>query len=300
MSRNILFFVNPISGTANKISLNRLIEEKCISEGASFQIMHTSRDGDYGFLKEKIKKDDLTDIVICGGDGSIAPVITGILGTKIRIGIIPLGSGNGLARTAGIPKDIQKALHTVFHGIVHGVDAFTVNGRLGCQIAGLGFDAYVAAEFARKRKRGLSTYTRLAINHFLKAKPYSFTLNFDGHQFSTSSYMLSISNANQFGNNLKIAPRASLEDGLLDIILVKKTAKIRLPWLLARHLLMGEKTDMAMEKGDRKQFLYFNTSAISIKNSGNAPLHIDGDPIKCPEEVEIKILPTAYRLIQGK
>lgn len=300
MSKRILFFINPVSGTKSKASLEEAITQKCKKENAWFEILYTRADGNYNYLLPKIKQDKVTTVVICGGDGSLSPVVKYLRGTGVNLGIIPLGSGNGLARTAGISNNINKALDTIFTGEPAFIDAFTVNNILGCQISGLGYDAYVAKEFAKKRKRGLSTYTKLAISHFFKAKPYHFDVEFNEQQLSVEAFMICVSNANQFGNNLKIAPMASMQDGLLDIIIVKKIAKIRLLWSVMRHLLTGQKTDMMPGRYERKNVLYFNTRSIIIHNKGGAPLHIDGDPSPPVESCHFQIMPSAYKLIHPK
>lgn len=298
MERKILFFINPVSGTRNKLSLEKTIINHCEKNFAAFEILFTSKDGDYAFLKEKTEKEFITDIVICGGDGSIGPIVSHLLDVKVNIGIVPLGSGNGLARSAGIPNSIDKALEIIFYGTPKFVDAFTVNKRLGCQIVGLGFDAFIAQEFARARKRGLSTYTKLAIKHFFKAKSYNFEFDINGNRESVEAFIFCVSNANQFGNNLKIAPKASLNDGLLDVVIVKKTTKLNVLISFVQHVLFGTKNPKSITVSAKKNLEYFNAQNIRIINKSNAPVHIDGDPLEVEKEYTIEILPSAYKLIQ--
>lgn len=297
MNRKIVFFINPISGSRSKVSLEQTIIEKCEQEHASFEILFTSKDGDYSFFPDKVLSESITDVVICGGDGSVGPIITYLLNVPVNVGIIPLGSGNGLARTAGIPYSVGKALDVIFNGVPKYVDAFMVNGRLGCQITGWGFDAFVAQEFARERKRGLSTYTRLAVKHFFKAKPYHFEIESEGNSFSTDAFIVCVSNANQFGNNVKIAPKASLSDGLLDIVILKKTTKLRILTAFVNHLLFAEKRELVLPKPPKGKVQYFNTKKVIIKNSELAPTHIDGDPVEAAAECIVEVLPSAYKLI---
>src|SRR5665213_2363060 len=117
MSRKILFFINPISGTQkSKLQLEQKLIQKCEEKNISFEILLTSKDGDYNFLHDKVKSEEITDIAICGGDGSLSPIISSVLNVPVNIGIIPLGSGNGLARTAGIPNSVDKAIDLLFTG----------------------------------------------------------------------------------------------------------------------------------------------------------------------------------------
>ena len=129
MTRKILFFINPISGTGTRKQLENKIIKKCQEKNVGFELLFTSQDGDYSFLREKIKSDSITDIVICGGDGSLGPVISSILNVKVNIGIIPMGSGNGLALTAKIPKEFNKAFEIIFKGTPRRIDAFFINNK---------------------------------------------------------------------------------------------------------------------------------------------------------------------------
>ncbi|HEY5408123.1 MAG TPA: acylglycerol kinase family protein, partial [Ginsengibacter sp.] len=105
--RKILFFINPISGTQNKLRLEKKIIKKCLANNIGFELLSTAEDGNYAFLRERIMKDKITDIVICGGDGTLSPVISYLLNIEINVGIIPMGSGNGLAFTAKIPRSVD-------------------------------------------------------------------------------------------------------------------------------------------------------------------------------------------------
>ncbi len=300
MKRNLVFFINPISGARSKHALEEKIASKCEKEQASWQILFTNKEGEYSFLKEKIRTEEISDVVICGGDGSVGPIVSALLGVDVNVGIIPMGSGNGLARTAGISYHTNKALDIVFQGIAKPVDAFTVNGRLGCQITGLGFDAYIAKLFSEERKRGLSTYTKLAVRNFFKARPYQFELSHDGLPgIQTKAFIICVSNANQFGNNLKIAPQASLHDGLLDVVILRKTSKMQILVSFVNHLLFAKKMKDMGEAG-RKRILYFNSRKVIIKNIELAPIHIDGDPAEAKQEYVISIVPAAFRLIHPR
>lgn len=298
MSRKILFFVNPISGTKSKLQLEKQIIKRCAEENVSFEILFTSKDGDYNFLKERIENEGISDIVICGGDGSLGPIVSSLLNTDVNVGIIPRGSGNGLARTARIPKSVDKALDIIFKGNASRVDAFTINDRVSCHVCGLGFDALVAHEFSKQRTRGLSTYTRETLKHFFKIKPYTFSIEVEGNYFKTDAFLLCIANSNQFGNNFKIAPKASVCDGLIDIVILKNTSKIQIVIAFVKQILFGKVGSISIHKLKKNNLLYFQTQSISIENTDLAPLHIDGDPSETMRHFSIQVLPAAYRLLQ--
>lgn len=298
MSRKILFFVNPISGVKSKLNLEKKIIQKCEEKNIPFEILFTSKDGNYDFLNDKIKKENITDIAICSGDGSIAPIVSLLLNLPVNAGIVPLGSGNGLARTAGIPKSIDKAIDVILNGNAYFTDAFFINNKLSTHVCGLGFDAKVAHDFSKQKTRGLQSYTKLALKNFLSAKTFSFTIEADEKKINLDAFLICIANSNQFGNNFKIAPRASICDGLLDIVVLKKTSKPEIVLSFMKQIISGKVQNISSKNFDKKNILYFQTKKLKIKNPQLAPFHIDGEPAETCEEFFIEILPAAYKLIQ--
>lgn len=293
--RNFIVFINPISGTRNKKDIRLFIEKKLSELKLSYQILITDENGKYSFLKEKIERENITDVIICGGDGSVNQITAYLQKLPVNVGIIPLGSGNGLAFTAGIPKDPKKALYIILNGKASFVDAFMINDHYSCHLCGLGFDAQVSHDFARQAKRGPSTYIKQTIKNFFKAKPYSFKVTANGNTFSTKAFFLSIANSNQFGNRILIAPKASLSDGLLDIIIVNKAGKLVLIFKLIRQILSGK---IASVRNTDKAIHYFHTKKISILNIDNAPFHIDGEPMETAPHFEVEIIEKAFLLLQ--
>lgn len=297
MSRKFLFLVNPISGTKSKQSLPDLIAAAAGKYGARFDIFHTVASGDYSFIRQKIQDNRYTDVILCGGDGTVNTVVQQLLDTGVNFGIIPLGSGNGLALSARIPKQIAKALDIAFTGKPAYIDAFTINGSFACMLCGLGFDAQVAHDFARQKKRGLLTYTKQSLSHFFRASPYSFDIKLESTSFTTEAWFISIANSNQFGNNVTIAPKASLNDGLLDIVIVRKMSKAQLPLSL---LMQVAGNNRISQPGTLKKsgIIYLQADSLRIKNTDNAPLHIDGEPKNTADTFEIKVIPNCFKLIQ--
>lgn len=296
--RKIIYLINPISGTSKKEGLRKLIERETTAQGIPFEILSTNADGDYDLLKDKILKEGITDVVVTGGDGTVNQVTGALRGISIRIGIIPVGSGNGLARTAGIPTRPQEALALIFTGKTQKVDAFLINNQYACTLSGIGFDAQVAHDFATKASRGLVTYTQQSIINFFKAHPYQFEVIIDGFSFFTDAFFISIANSNQFGNNFTIAPQANLHDGLLDIVIVQKMNKAKLPFVMLKHIRSNNKIQELVESMSQKNIIYFQTTSLIIRNLKYAPLHIDGEPRETAEEFTIEILKDCFELIQ--
>lgn len=300
--RNIIYLINPVSGTRGKHSLQEMIRQKTQEKGISYSILPTNIEGDYAFLLPFIQQAAVTDIIVCGGDGTVSAVAAALMGVDVRVGIIPMGSGNGLAFAAGIPKDAEKALEIVFAAKASPIDGFLINGQFSCMLCGIGFDARVAEEFAEQPTRGLQTYIRVTMKNFFSARSYPFHLRIptgNGHEpsFHEEAYFISIANGNQFGNNFTIAPRASLHDGLLDIVVAKKTNRFRFLLSVIRQVLGGYRIHPQPGKKGKEKILYFQTPALVIENPGEAPLHIDGDPKASASEFHISVVPDAIRLI---
>lgn len=299
MSRKILFFINPISGGKSKFDLEKTIVKKCRERNISYEILFTSKDGNYDFLHDKIEKESITDIAICSGDGSISPIVAATLNRPIHIGLIPLGSGNGLARTAGIPNSVNKAIDLIFNGEAHTTDAFLINDKFSVHVCGLGFDAKVAYDFSKKKRRGLQTYTKIALTNLRAATTYPFVIETKEAQFNVEAFLVCIANSNQFGNNFKIAPKASICDGLLDVVILKKTSKSQIILSFLKQITSGKIQTLSKKNINKSNIIYFQTNQLKIENPGLAPLHIDGDPSETNRYFSIEILPSTYKLIRN-
>jgi len=297
--RKIIYLVNPISGTSKKLGIKKLIERETTAQGIAFEIYSTNANGDYDLLKDKILKEGITDVVMIGGDGTVNQVTNALRDLTVRFGIIPFGSGNGLALAAGLPTNPQHALSIIFAGKSRKVDAFLINNQYSCMLSGIGFDAQVAHDFATKETRGLMMYTQQSIFNYFKAHHYQFEIILDNFSFYSDAFFISIANSNQFGNHVTIAPQASLSDGLLDIVIVQKMNKAKLPFAILKHIRGNNKLQQLVEDMTHKNILYFQTPSLTIKNLKLAPLHIDGEPRETAEEFTIEILKDCFDLIQA-
>ncbi|HMK27002.1 MAG TPA: YegS/Rv2252/BmrU family lipid kinase, partial [Chitinophagaceae bacterium] len=249
-------------------------------------------------LHSIIKEQKFTDVVIAGGDGTVSQVVGSLLDCDVNFGIIPCGSGNGLATAAKISKNHTRALEIIFNGKASAIDGFYANDRFACMLCGLGFDARVAHDFADQPKRGLATYARLAIKNFFSMKPHRFQLQLQHKNIDADAYFISIANGNQFGNNFTIAPKASLTDGLLDIVIVTSKNKINFVWQTLKQLAGWNKLQAVTLIKENKGLIYFQTDQLNIINSSNAPLHIDGDPAETIAELKIAVKKKCFRLLQ--
>ena len=298
MLRKLIFLINPIAGTRNKSASLEIIRRQTTRRGFKHEVLDTNATGEYGYLPRKIEADQVTDVVVCGGDGTINAVASALFGTNVNIGVLPMGSGNGLANSVGIPKQIGKALDIIFDGTPSYINGFFINNRFSCMLCGIGFDAKIAHEFSEQPKRGLQTYVKLTMLNYFSAKPYLFDIQLEDKSFSTEAFLISIANSNQFGNNFTIAPRASLVDGLLDIVIVTRMNKLLLPFsILSQVTGLNARQDVSSELG-KNNIIYFQASSLTIINKNLAPLHIDGDPGTTAERFEIRVVEQAFKLIQ--
>lgn len=298
MKRHIIYIINPISGTRSKKNLRELVETKTKAAGISFQIFPSVASGDYSFLQSIITEENVTDIVIAGGDGTVSQVVNSLMDYPVQFGIIPCGSGNGLAYAAKIPKQPEKALAVIFNNKAVAIDGFRINGQFSCMLSGVGFDAKVAHDFAEQSSRGLSTYIKQIVKNFLAAKAYPFTLEIGDRSFPVDAYFISIANSNQFGNHFTIAPKASLSDGLLDIVIVTQQSKISLLFQTLLQVAGKNKLQQTTVLDQKKGIIYFQTAQLKLMNTAAAPLHIDGDPVETATTIEIVLLKKCFRLIQ--
>jgi YegS/Rv2252/BmrU family lipid kinase len=297
VKRHILYIINPISGNKQKSSLQQLVEQKTKAAGFGYTIHPSIANNNYSFLHNIISEKKITDVVIAGGDGTVNGVVDSFRNIDIQFGILPCGSGNGLALTAGIPKNINSALQIIFNGKTELTDAFLINDLFACMLCGLGFDAQVAHDFAADPNRGLITYIKQSVKNFFSATTYPFRIKSGTEVFETDAFFISIANSNQFGNNVTIAPRASLTDGLLDIVIVTKQNKLS---VLLQTIRQVGGYNALIEKeiaNSNASVIYFQTEALQIKNLSLAPMHIDGDPSGTTEELNIKILKSYFKLI---
>ncbi|MEN9964717.1 MAG: hypothetical protein RL582_1812, partial [Bacteroidota bacterium] len=177
------------------------------------------------------------------------------------------------------------------------IDAFTLNGKFGCMLAGLGFDARVAFAFSKEKRRGLMGYINICFQEFFKKMSYHIKVKIDGKAVEKEIFFISIANSNQFGNRVTIAPKARLSDGLLDVVLVTKMNPFLSGMYLLLQILSGRVQRYNLEVNKKKKIYYWQTSELEIENLDLAPLHIDGEPKTTSEHIKIKLISKAIELI---
>lgn len=290
MKRKALFIINPISGGKKKDGVPDLITQHLDTNKFSPVIVFS--DGvshARQIAKEAIGTFDL--IVAVGGDGTVNEVASGTVGTDAILGIVPFGSGNGLSRFLGIPMDTIKAIELLNTGRTETIDSGRLNGKRFFNMAGMGFDAHISEVFSHGKKRGFISYIKSTFQEISNYKPETYVIDIDGKEYRREAFMLSFANSSQYGNDAHVSPNASVQDGLLDVCIIKPFPIWRLPELGIR---------MMMKTADKTPYVeIIRGKQISVKRDKPGPVHFDGEPRIMGADNEIEILPASLKVIVG-
>ncbi|WP_183575361.1 diacylglycerol/lipid kinase family protein [Mucilaginibacter sp. X5P1] len=291
MKRKALFIINPVSGGKKKDGVPDMIDKNLDKSVFEYSIVYS--DGvahAHVIAKEAIASHDL--IVAVGGDGTVNEIASALVGSNTVFGIIPFGSGNGLSRFLGIPMDTEKAIQNLNVWHVEAIDAATANGEWFFNMAGMGFDAHISEVFSHQKTRGFSTYIKSSFREINNYKAHTYHIDIDGVVYEREAFMLSFANSSQYGNNAHVSPHASVQDGLLDVCIIK-------PFPLWRFVGMGIR--MFTKTADRSKYVeIIRGKHIIIKRNEPGPFHLDGEPRIAPAIVDINIVPSSLRIIAGK
>jgi YegS/Rv2252/BmrU family lipid kinase len=276
----ILFIVNPISGKGKKAKIVEMVKAR------GHKVLFT----EYAGHAEVLAREATEDIVVAvGGDGTVNEVARGLVGTNKTLGIVPCGSGDGLARHLGLSHNIEKALRTIEQGECKRMDTAEVNGRLFLSVCGVGFDAVVSERFAKSGKRGLANYIRQGLKTWRNYTPEKYIVEIDGKEIDVEALFITVGNSDQWGNNAKITPLADCCDGILDITIVEKFGVLEMP-ILALRLMTG-----TLQRS-RKVHCY-KGKEVRITRQSEGPAHADGDWFSTSEVLDIKILPATLKVL---
>lgn len=236
---------------------------------------------------------DYDVIVAVGGDGTINEVASAIAGTDTVLGVIPYGSGNGLSRFLDVPMDAEGAIKSLNNLRVITIDAGKMNGKWFFNMAGMGFDAHISHVFANgSEKRGFMSYFKSAVTEIRNYKSQMYQLDIDGVQYEREAFMLSMANSSQYGNNAHVSPTASVQDGLLDVCVIK-------PFPIYRFPEMGIR--MFTKTSESSQFVeIIKGKDIKITRSQPGPIHLDGEPREAGIAIDIAVMPAVLKIIVGQ
>lgn len=279
-NNRLLLIINPVSGTTDKKEIGRKVTRRLTEAGFSVETAYTTCRGDATRLARRGADEGYAGILACGGDGTVNETARALCDTSVPLGIIPCGSGNGLARHLGIPIDPMLSLDVIIDRNITPCDYATVNGRQFFCTFGVGFDAAVSHRFARQGRRGLMTYLKSTFSEYAHFRPQVYTVSANGLTITEKAFLVAVCNASQYGNNAYIAPGASMTDGLLDVIVIHSGTPISTA-LLGFDLLTGY-----INRNTLIQTFRAPAAAIYRSNSGEA--HIDGEPVIMPDILDFR------------
>lgn len=276
----IMLIVNPISGTGNKKDVPENVERKLSGCGMRTDVRFTGGRGDATRFAAEAAAEGYAGVLACGGDGTVNETACALCGSSTALGILPAGSGNGLARHLGIPVDVDLAMDVVLQRNVVASDYGTVNGHPFFCTFGMGFDAAVSHRFARQNHRGLLTYVRSALSEYVQFKPTTYTISANGRLLTEKAFLVAVCNASQWGNNAYIAPEASITDGLLDITVVHSGSPIDAA-VMGMDIFTGFISKNTMVH-------CFRAPAAVIYRSEEGEAHVDGEPMMLDDILDVR------------
>lgn len=281
--------MNPISGTIRKSGIPKIIEKTLDKEYYEFSIAETNYSGHAYEIAKDAKEKDFYAVVAVGGDGTVNEVAKAIVHSDTALGILPCGSGNGLARHLMLPLDIQKAVEVINMHTVHDLDYGLINNIPFFCTCGMGFDAFISMKFAEAGKRGPVTYLENILREGLKYKPETYEIIDENGTSIRRAFLISCANASQYGNNAYIAPQASMSDGLLDITIMEPLDMIEASQI---SIDMFNKT-----LNNNSKIKTFKTKHIQVHREKAGFIHYDGEPVMTDADVDISVVNKGIKII---
>ncbi len=287
--KKILFVVNPISGGLNKKKLPELIARNLDPKVFIPELFYTSLTLNAREITLKAIEEKFDIVIAAGGDGTMNAVAQCLVNTDIIMGILPLGSGNGLARHLHIPLKVKDAIAFINKLSHRRIDTIRINGQYSVNCIGMGFDAFVAYHFSKLPKRGLKTYVTTTMKHFKNYHRQLYTLDIDGVEFKGKAAIVTFANSSQWGNNFYIASMADIADGKIDVTIIQH--------LNYRNILQLAYRLISKTIHRSSQAITFKAEKINIHLEENTPLHIDGEPMLVKGNNTIEIVPSSLNIL---
>ena len=289
MKKKAVFIINLISGTSDKAAIPGLIDQYLDKTQFEYEIAVTQYAGHASEIAAKAKDDGVDVVVALGGDGTVNEVARAIVHSSTALGIIPCGSGNGLARHLLLPLNVRKAIEVINRCEIRQLDYGIINEYPFFCTCGMGFDAFVSMKFAEAGKRGPITYVENVLREGLKYEPETYTIEDDNGTLQYKAFLISCANASQYGNNAYIAPQASMSDGLMDVIIMEPFDVFEAPQI---SIEMFSKT---LDKNSKIKT--FRTRHLHIRRDKPGVIHYDGDPVMTGADIDVELKPKGINII---
>lgn len=286
---HICFIINPASGPKTKLDVAAQIQLHLDHEKFSHEVVYTERAGHAPGLAGEAAKSGCAIVVAVGGDGTVNEVARGLLHMDTALAILPRGSGNGLARHLQVPMVLQAAIEVLNQGKATSIDSGSINGHPFFTTAGIGFDAYISSVFAGNRKRGLQSYVELVMKEVRNYRHLPVKASINGTVIDTDCFVMAFANAAQYGNNAYIAPEADIQDGLLDVCLVRKLDIIK-----ALNLSYCMLTNQLAHADSAE---YFKTTHVHVETEEPMMFHADGEYMGKTSAFDVQIQPLSLKVV---
>ncbi|MDO4671396.1 diacylglycerol/lipid kinase family protein [Falsiporphyromonas endometrii] len=285
----ILAIINPISGISGKNKIPSLLAKAIQNTDYELVVSYTKYAGHASEIAAEAVKEGISAVIAVGGDGTVNEIASSLKYSGVPLGIIPKGSGNGLARALDIPMSVKGAIDRIVQGKIRTIDCCLANEHAFFCTCGFGFDAQVSKDFADASHRGPLQYMITTVTTFMKYDAQHFRVTIGDETLEQDAFLVTIANASQYGNNAYIAPGAKLDDGLVDVIVIGPMPQIEGP-KLALQLFRGN-------IDTNKRFCRYATDKLTVERPYEGPVHLDGEPVVLPKKVEIKVLPGAIKVL---
>jgi diacylglycerol kinase (ATP) len=287
--RKYLFVLNPIAGGRKKEEVPRQILEFCNQSSCLYRIYETTGKKDLESVKEIYDEIKPDAVIAIGGDGTVNLVGNLLSGTPTPLGIIPLGSANGLARDLGLPLTVPEAFQTIEKFKPGAIDTLSINGRNCFHLSDFGFNARICHRFAQSILRGKLSYAWYGLQEFFTYKSFPYEIHTAQNSYTGEAFMMILSNANKFGTNISINPLGEIDDGWFEISILKPFPRFLGPYIFF-HLLNNTIYRTPYYKVIRAQ-------KATIVNKLNECYHIDGEPMDLADTIEVVIMPKALNVL---
>ncbi len=291
MQRRILFIVNPNAGKKKSEVIIDLIHAELPSD-LKYEVLIWKNKDDFSEISSRIKSRDFSDVVAAGGDGTVNRVAQELIGTGICLGIIPLGSGNGLARSLALSMNVKQCLQQIISGRSALIDSGTVNGHAFFCTAGTGFDAHIGHLFASSLRRGFRSYVQIIAREILRYKARTYVLHLNGMTLRRKAFLITVANAGQYGNDFYIAPQASLCDGKFHVVILHPFNVFKLPGLLS-YIIRRK----AYRSGCIETVV---CDALRIEREAEESVHFDGEPVLEDAKLVFEMQPASLKVRLGE
>ena len=285
----ITVIINPVSGTTSKKRIPDLLDQYIPSDQFEKQFFFTEYRGHAYELASKAVKENAGYVIAVGGDGTVNEVARALVESSSVLGIVPMGSGNGLARDLAIPMDSRKALEVIFERKIRTIDYCKANNRIFFCTCGVGFDASVSERFAKRKRRGPLSYMRSVVTEYLQFKPDTYDIVFENEVLSKKAFLVTCANASQYGNNAFIAPQADMNDGMMDIAVLSPFSPFDVG-----HLIVQMFTKQITKN---RKLQYYRSKKLALRRAKPGIVHIDGEPVYMDKIISLEVFPNGLNVI---